>query len=334
MSQRVIAILGCTASGKGRLARELAPRLGGEIVSVDSMKVYRGMDIGTAKPTRAELAATPHHMIDIVDPWESFSAARFVELAEACIDAIHGRGRPAIVVGGTMLYFKSLYEGMFEGPAADADFRAALRRRAADAGAGALHEELARVDPEAAARIHRHDLRRIERALEVHALTGTPISALQREWTRGRPRRADWDWTLIGLHRPREAANRLINERVRRMMADGLLDEVRRLACDPRGLSIQARQAVGYAELLAHLAGALPLDEAVERIKVNSRRLAKQQRTWLKRLTGLRTIEVGEDDDAESVLARAMATVVAADAGQRSTHAASEPGCPPGAARP
>ncbi len=304
---RVIAVLGCTASGKGRLARRLAQRLGAEIVSIDSMKVYRGMDIGTAKPPLEERASVPHHLIDVVEPWESFSAARFVELAVRAIDEIHARRRPALAVGGTMLYFTSLYQGIFEGPAADAELRAALRRRAAEQGTSALHDELSRVDPESAARIHRHDLRRIERALEVHALTGTSISALQREWRRGTPFRTDWAWTLIGLHRPREEANRRINERVRRMMDAGLLAEVRRLAADPRGMSMQARQAVGYAELLAHLAGALPLEDAVERIKINSRRLAKQQRTWLKRVAGLRMIEAGDEDRADELATRALA---------------------------
>ncbi|MCA9243683.1 MAG: tRNA (adenosine(37)-N6)-dimethylallyltransferase MiaA [Phycisphaerales bacterium] len=224
---RVILILGCTASGKSGVARALAPLIDGEIVSMDSMKVYRGMDIGSAKASAADLAAIPHHLIDVADPWEAFSAARFVELADAAVSEIHARGRPAIVVGGTLLYFKCFYEGMFEGPGANEAFRAALRQRAQGMSVQDLHAELAAIDPEAAARIHRNDYRRIERALEVHALTGRPISDLQREWDRDHVRRSDWRQYLFGLRRPRESANRRINARVREMVRQGLVEKAR-----------------------------------------------------------------------------------------------------------
>ncbi len=306
MERRVIVILGCTASGKGALARALAARLNGEIVSVDSMKVYRGMDIGTAKPDAAERSVIPHHLIDVADPWEPFSAARFVELADAAVSEIHARGRPVIAVGGTVLYFRCFYEGLFEGPAADPAFRAALRARAERDGLAALHAELARIDPPAAARIHRNDLRRIERALEVYQASGAPISRLQQQWDRA-IRRPDWSWRLLGLRRERAAANRRINERVRRMLRDGLVDEARRLWSDPRGVGAQARQAVGYAELFEHLAGRGTLEEAVERIKINSRRLAKQQRTWLKRLAQVTWFDVSDEEDAAGLLARVLA---------------------------
>lgn len=300
--KQVIAILGCTASGKGSLARAVARELHAEIVSVDSMKVYRRMDIGTAKPTAAERGEIPHHLIDVVEPWEPFSAARFVELADAAIDAIHARGRPAIVVGGTVLYFNCLYKGLFGGPSADAAIRARLRQRAASDGVEALHAALAEVDPDAARRIHRNDLRRIERALEVHELTGVPISRLQREWDADAPRRADWDWTLIGLRCPTELAGRRINERVRRMVALGLVDEARGLWNDPRGVSAQAAQAVGYAELFAHFRNELDFDVALEAIKINSRRLAKHQRSWLKRFAAIRWLEMKEGDEATAAL--------------------------------
>ncbi len=306
MEHRVIVILGCTASGKGAVARALAERLGAEILSVDSMKVYRGMDIGTAKPSASERAAHPHHLIDVADPWEAFSAARYRALADAAVEGAHARGRPVVAVGGTMLYFKCWYLGMFEGPSADPAIRAALRARAAREGLDALHAELAQVDPEAAAKIHRHDLRRIERALEVHQLTGQPISALQRQWGASGPRRRDWNWTLIGLRRDRDDANRRINARVRRMIAEGLVEEARRLWTDPRGLGPQAVKAVGYAELFAHFAGRGSLDEAIERIKINTRRLAKAQRTWLKALPGVRWVEAGADDPVEVLLAGAL----------------------------
>ncbi|MBU0641194.1 MAG: tRNA (adenosine(37)-N6)-dimethylallyltransferase MiaA [Planctomycetes bacterium] len=305
MENRVITMLGCTASGKGVVARALARQLDGEIVSVDSMKVYRGMDIGTAKPNPSERAAVPHHLIDLVDPWETFSVAQFIERADRAVQEIHARGRPVVAVGGTVLYFKCFYEGLFAGPDADLEIRGEIRRRAALEGNAALHAELARVDPVAAERIHPNDLRRIERALEVHRLTGQPISELQRQWESGSVRRSEWDWHLIGLRRAREAASLRINERVRRMVAAGLVEEARVIWSQPRGVSPQARQAVGYAELYEHFEGRLTLDEAIERIKIDSRRLAKQQRTWLKRLPAVRWVDVGDTDTHEELASRA-----------------------------
>jgi tRNA dimethylallyltransferase len=307
VEKRVITILGCTAVGKGTVARAVARRLGAEIISVDSMKVYRGMDIGTAKPGAESRAGIPHHLIDVAEPWEPFSVARFIELADQAVGEVHGRGRPVVAVGGTLLYFKCFYQGLFAGPSADPKVRAAIRRRAKAEGAEALHAELARVDPEAAGRIHRNDLRRIERALEVHRLTGRPISALQREWDSATIRRPEWEWILVGLRRPRDANNRRIKERVRRMIAGGLVEEARRLWDDPRGLSDQARQAVGYAELFEHFEGRTSLDEAIERIKIDTRRLAKQQRTWLRRLAGVNWIDVDESDELEHILGLVLA---------------------------
>ncbi|MFH1747732.1 MAG: tRNA (adenosine(37)-N6)-dimethylallyltransferase MiaA [Planctomycetota bacterium] len=302
MENRVIAILGCTATGKGSLGRALARELGAEIVSVDSMKIYRGMDIGTAKPSIEERTAVPHHLIDVADPWESFSVARFVELADQAVAGIHARGRPVVAVGGTILYFKCFYQGLFEGPTADPRIRAEIRQRAASEGLDALHAELSRVDPEAAARIHRNDIRRVERALEVYYLTGQPISELQQQWSGTNIRRPEWNWTLIGLRYPRAVANQRINERVRRMVAAGLVAEVQRIWSDPRGVGPQASQAVGYAELFEHFAGRVTFDEAIERIKINSRRLAKQQRTWLKRLETLRWFDIEPEADVSALL--------------------------------
>ncbi len=305
----MIVILGCTASGKAGLGRALAAELGGEVVSLDSMKIYRGMDVGTAKPPADERTRVRHHLIDVADPWESFSVARFVEQADQAVADIHARGRPAIAVGGTMLYFKCWYEGIFEGPPADAEFRKSLRAHSANVGLDVLHAELARVDPEAAERIHRNDYRRIERALEVYHVTGTPISTLQHQWDAGGPRRTDWHWTLIGLTRSREAANRRINARVKRMLDAGLVDEARRIWSDPRGVGPQARQAVGYYELFDHFAGKLTLDEAVERIKIDTRRLAKQQRTWLKRVANVHWLDADELDDPNQLLAEAKRVI-------------------------
>ena len=302
---RVIVVLGATASGKGALARALAERIGAELVSIDSMKVYRGMDVGTAKPTAGQRAALTHHLIDVADPWEAFSAARFVELADVAVTAAHARGRPIVAVGGTMLYFKCFYEGLFAGPAANPGFRAALRERIEREGVEALHAELAAVDPVAAERIHRNDVRRIERALEVYQATGGPISALQEQWDAGALRRPEWNWRLIGVRREREDNNRRINARVKRMIEHGLLEEARRIWSDAHGVSEQARQAVGYRELFDHFDGRRSLDDAIEQIKIDTRRLAKAQRTWLKRIADVDWLDAAESDTTEVLLARA-----------------------------
>jgi tRNA dimethylallyltransferase len=274
---RLLVILGTTASGKSDLAEALAQRLSATLLSVDSMQVYRGMDIGTAKPSAEIRARIPHVMIDIADPWESYSAARFADDARAFLASAT---TPVIAVGGTMLYLRALVEGLFEGPGADPEIRAALHARAEKIGAPALHTELAAIDPVAASRIHPNDLRRIVRALEVHQLTGTPISTLQTQWSAAHPQ---LDATFIGIRREKELLNRRINARVKKMMAAGLLDEVVRLKSGPRGFSPEAASGVGYKELLAHLDRRCSLDDAVEQIKIQTRYLAKMQRTWLKR---------------------------------------------------
>lgn len=307
MPPHVTLLLGVTGSGKSSAAIALARRTGAEILCVDSMTIYRGMDVGTAKPTPRERELVPHHLLDVVEPWESFSVARFVELADAAVAEIAARGRRIVAVGGTMLYVKCFYQGIFAGPGADPTLRAAIRDRAARIGLEALHAELAAIDPASASRIHRNDLRRIERALEVHQLTGRPISEHQREWDAASIRRPEWTWELVGIRRPREVENRRINERVRAMIDAGLVEEARRLWSDPRGVGPQARQAVGYAELFAHFEGHTSLDDAIEAIKINSRRLAKQQRTWLKPMTRVVWIDADESDDAESLAGRILA---------------------------
>lgn len=291
-------LIGCTASGKGSLGRLLASRTGGEIISLDSMKVYRGMDIGTAKPSPDARAEVPHHLIDVVEPWEEFTVARFVELADQAIAGIHERGRPIFAVGGTPLYLKILTEGMFEGPGADPELRDRLRREADVDDGAALHQRLGAVDPASSRRIHPNDLRRIIRALEVFELTGVPISTLQAQWDQQRQR---YDCVLIGLHRSREDQSRRIRDRVARMFDAGLVDEVRALLDSPNPLSATARKAVGYAEVIEHLRGECTLEQAVERIKINTRRLAKAQRTWLRRFVLTRRIDLQPDSRAEDV---------------------------------
>src|SRR4051794_2412746 len=210
----LLVILGPTASGKSDLAMEVARRWGGEILSADSMQVYRGMDIGTAKPTAAERAEVRHHLIDLVEPTETFTVARFVEMADAVIADARGRGVPLIVTGGTPLYYKALFEGLFEGPPADE----AVRERLREMGGEELHRRLVQVDSEAAARIHANDKKRLIRALEVYEITGQPISSFQTEWTTPKHRHeARW----LGLNWDKEVINRRINARVKAMVAAG-----------------------------------------------------------------------------------------------------------------
>jgi len=291
-------IIGCTGSDKGGVGRELARRTGGEIVSIDSMKVYRRMDIGTAKPSVEVRREIPHHLIDIVEPSEEFSVAEYLKHAERAIADIRNRGRPVFVVGGTPLYVKALSEGLFEGPGADAEVRARLQETAELEGTSVLHERLREVDPAAAERIHPNDLRRLVRALEVFELTGRPISALQAQWDR---ERAKYDGVFLGLRRPREDQNRRINERVRRMIAAGFVEEVRSLLAEPKPLSTAARQGLGYAEFIAHLQGGLSLADAVELMKIKTRQFAKAQRTWFKRFTTTEWIDLGPETTATEV---------------------------------
>lgn len=295
---RVYFILGCTASGKAKLGFELARRYKGQILSVDSMKIYREMDVGTAKPSREIRAAIPHHGIDVAEPWQGhqFTVHDYVRLADEAIARITAAGDRVIAVGGTHLYLKALIEGLFEGPGQSDEIRAELKSRAAVEGTEPLHAELAKVDAPAAGRIHPNDQRRIIRALEVYRLTGQPISQLQQQWDAGRAR---YDCRLVLLRRERTDTNGRINRRVERMMAEGLSGETERLWRDPRGLNRQAAAALGYAELFEHFAGRLTLEEAVERIKINTRRFAKNQRTWFRHFAEARPLDLQAETTAE-----------------------------------
>ncbi|MCH2161810.1 MAG: tRNA (adenosine(37)-N6)-dimethylallyltransferase MiaA [Phycisphaerales bacterium] len=276
----ILLIVGPTAGGKTSFSVELAKRLpgGGECINADSMQVYRDMDIGTAKPTMDERDGVAHHLLDIADPAESgFTVASWLQHASAAIEDVRERGHWPIVVGGTNLYVRSLLEGVFDGPAADPDVRAALEALSP----GELRKRLLEVDPSAAERIHENDRRRSVRAIEVAMLTGRPISEQQVEWSaaiKGRD-----DVALVGLDWPVELINARINARVKTMIESGFLDEVRALV-DADRLGPQAREAVGYRELAACLDGECSLEDAVEQIKIRTRRLGKQQRTWLRRL--------------------------------------------------
>lgn len=277
----LLVILGPTASGKSDLAMEIARRVGGEILSVDSMQVYRGMDIGTAKPTAEERRQIPHHLLDLVEPDQLFTVARFVETADHVIADAAARRVPLIATGGTPLYYKALFQGLFEGPPADESLRAKLRETPGDE----LHRRLSEIDPVAAQRIHANDSKRLIRALEVHELTGQPISSLQKEWEAPEARHAA---TWVGLAWDREALNHRINARVKAMIAAGWVQEVQQLLDRYPTLSKTAAEATGYHELIEHLRGQLPLEDAIERIKIATRQLARRQMKWFRRFPNVR----------------------------------------------
>ncbi len=280
--RRAAFIMGPTASGKSELALALAERIDVEIVSVDSALVYRGMDIGTAKPDAATRARVPHHLIDILDPAQWYSAGEFVRDARAALEGIWARGRLPLLVGGTMLYFHALSEGIAELPQADPALRAQLDREAVERGLAALHAELAAIDPAAAARIHVNDPQRIQRALEVHRLTGRGISELQA-------RRGGWledvrvtEIALVPADRARLHAR--IEARFRAMLAGGFLEEVARLM-QRADLTTEhpSMRAVGYRQMWPVLQGRTSLEEGTERAIAATRQLAKRQLTWLRK---------------------------------------------------
>jgi tRNA dimethylallyltransferase len=313
MNACMILILGVTASGKGRLSFDLAEHLGGEIISIDSMKVYRRMNIGTAKPSEEARRRINHHLIDVIEPSESFSVGRFLELASAAIDQIKSRSKPVIAVGGTALYIKALLYGLFDGPARDEQIRLNLKQRAQAEGLETLYKQLVEIDPVAAQRIHSNDLKRIIRALEVYELTGRPISSFQQQWepqaSGPEPRTASHNWTIIGLRREKTVENSRINQRVKRMIEAGLVDEVKSLLAEDRPLSMQARCAIGYAEIIDYLNGKTTLDDAVELIKKNSRRFAKSQRTWFKTFREVNWLDISPNEPAEKILGRTKTRV-------------------------
>ena len=298
---RCIALAGPTAAGKTAAALAIAQVLPVEIVSVDSALVYRGMDIGTAKPSAAERAAVPHHLIDLIEPSESYSAAQFVADARECIAQIAARGRLPLLVGGTMLYFKALFEGLDEMPPADAAVRAALDAEAAERGWGAMHAELARIDPATAARLPPGDTQRIQRALEVFRLSGRPISAFHREPRESTPP------PLISLE-PADRAwlHQRIAQRFRQMLDAGLVDEVRALrARGDLNAGLPAMRCVGYRQAWEALdsgeLAALP-----ERGIAATRQLAKRQITWLRSMAWRETVACDAPDAIAQVVQRAQ----------------------------
>ena len=287
MLRRLVVIIGPTGAGKTRLAMWLAERTGGEIVSADSQQVYAGMDIGTGKVTAEQRARVPHHVVDVVRPDEEMTAQRFVELADQAIADVMARGRHVIVCGGTGLYVRALLLGLFAGPPASPELRAELTEQARRDGTAALHAELSRIDPAAAAKIDRNDEKRMIRALEVFRLTGEPMSAHQAKHDhRSMPPR--YDAQLIGLRPERDQLYEAIDRRVEAMIEAGLEGEVAELRSRGYLPPLRSQQAIGYAELHDAADGRLDRSRAIELIKRNSRHYARRQLSWYRADTTIR----------------------------------------------
>ena len=311
MAQRVICVVGPTASGKTKMGVALAQRFHGEVVSVDSMQIYRGMTIGTAAPTPEEMEGVPHHMIGVADPAEQWSAARFAAAADRCVQDILRRGKQPIFVGGTGLYLDALVRGSaFAAGQRGGPVRQALQQRLAREGAAALLAELAQVDPETAARLHLRDEKRILRALEVYQETGETITEHDRK-SRETPNR--YDALYIGLSfRDRQDLRDRIDRRVDAMVAQGLPEEVRQLLSSGLPRDATALQAIGYKQFLAVADGTATEAEAVEEIKLRSRQYAKRQLTWLRRNPAIHWILWEKEPDFSQALQNATEFLTAA----------------------
>lgn len=294
-------LTGPTAAGKTAVGIALAQRLGAEILSLDSMAVYRGMDVGTAKPTADERRAVPHHLLDLREPHEDYSVAQYLDAAGAIVRDLRARNMPALFVGGTPLYLKALLRGLFDGPPADWPLRHALMEKAQRFGPEALHAELSTVDPAAAARLHPADTRRVIRALEVFRLTGRPISSWQQEFAIARSAE---DCRVFVLDWPRDELDQRISLRVQQMFAAGLVDEVRRLLESPLGLGRTARQALGYREVLEHLAGRASIEQTMELVVTRTRQFARRQLTWFRSLAESRWMPVVAGETPDECAAR------------------------------
>ena len=288
-SAPLLALVGPTASGKTEAAIEVAARLSAEIVSIDSMVVYRGLDAGTATPGAAERARVPHHLVDVADPGRPSSVAAFQRLAQEAIRDVRTRGRRVLLAGGSGLYFRAVVDGLAF-PATDPHLRTELETEAACIGPAALHERLRSFDPEAAAKIDPANVRRTVRALEVAALTGLPFSSFAADWERYPPDRV----RAAGVTLPSQVLRERIESRVRAMAEAGFLDEVRALLDRDPSLSPTSRQAIGYAEMARHLSRELTLEEAVQATVRRTRALARRQMAWFRRDPRVRWFEAGQ----------------------------------------
>ena len=277
---RILGFVGATASGKTSLALSVAQHIPSEIICMDSMQIYRNMDIGTAKPTHEEQSIAPHHMIDIVDPQDPYSVAEYVDTARRVIADVLSRGNTPILVGGTGLYLQGLTMPMnYGGLPSDPAIRQQLTEELSLIGPDALHDKLAQVDPASAARLHPNDTRRVIRAIEIYQLTGIPMSEHKTPMDADSP----YDFTLYAIDWPRHILHERINQRVDIMMQDGLLDEVRSLVASGVSAQAQSMQGLGYKELLPVINDSLPLTDAVEQIKTGTRNYARRQLIWFRR---------------------------------------------------
>lgn len=298
MKPPIVVVAGVTASGKTNLALQLARKFEGELVGADSVQVYRGFDIGSAKPTQHELGGIAHHLLDVIDPTEAIDAAHFARLADAAIEDIHTRGKVPIVVGGTGLWLRALVRGLVALPEPDPSIREALEVRAANEGTPALHAELAKVDPKAATKIHPNDALRIVRALEVFAQTGQALGEMRDAHALGAPRYQNF---FIALDRPRDVLRARIEARTHAMLASGFIDEVERLRTAwPK--DARAFGSVGYREVLAHLEGSLSRDRLEEEITRSTWVYTRRQRTWFQSEPGVHMKPILENDDMTPML--------------------------------
>ena len=297
-------LTGPTASGKTVVGINIAERLGAEIISLDSMVVYRGMNIGTAKPTDAECARVAHHLIDVVSPDEEYSVAEYWDTAWRTVQNIRRRGHQVLFVGGTPLYLKTLLRGLSSGPPPDREFRRQVTDEVQQVGLQALHDRLQQVDPLSAAKLHPHDVKRIIRALEVYHLTGQPISHLQTQFDEGRPAH---ECFVFKLDWPRVQLYERIDTRVDRLFEQGLVEEVRGLLATFGGFSKTAYQAVGYREVVHYLAGKADWEQTVQAVKTRTHRFARHQETWFRRLSECSPLPMSNDFDPNLIATEIVA---------------------------
>ena len=298
MHHTLWVLTGPTACDKTEIGFTVAQKIKGEIISADSMLFYRGMDIGTAKPSLDMRTIVPHHFIDIIDPWESYSVGRYVDDVESLIGSDDSKERKLLIVGGSPLYVKGLVDGIFNGPEADWDIRRELEVLADEKGNQHVHDILQKIDPVKAVELHPNNLRRIIRAIEVYRITGKPVSKLQEEYKLARK---SYQFNILCIAREREDIYRRINERVGTMFDKGLVDEVKSLLENPEGLSKQAKQALGYKEVIQYLDGELTLDDAKEMVKQSTRRFAKRQMTWFRSFPDVQWLEAEELEGSGSI---------------------------------
>jgi len=298
MQHSLWILTGPTASDKTEIGFNIAKEINNEIISADSMLFYRGMDIGTAKPPLTMRELVPHHFIDIIDPWESYSVGKYVEDVEDLINSNSEQKRKYLIVGGSPLYIKGLVNGIFNGPEADWKLRGQLEEIAGKEGSLHVHDILQKIDPVKAKELHQNDLRRIIRAIEVYKITGEPVSVLQERY---KLERSKYKFKIICITRERSEVYRRINERVETMFDKGLVGEVKSLLDSPKGLSKQAKQALGYKEIIEYFDGRLSLSEAKELVKLNTRRFAKRQMTWFRSFQDIQWLEAKEHDEPKVI---------------------------------